>query len=120
MAGSDMQDTARPAGRGPSGERNALHFDLGARLDKPAATVLAKSLRKALEDETHTEGRPISLDAGSVERMTTNAVQVLLAVEDAAAAVRRPLILHAPSDVFLSALADLGVLIDKMRWSIRT
>lgn len=109
----------RPDSRGASGDGRALHLDLGARLDKPAATVLAKKLREFLYEDPSPASGPITLDARAVARVTTNAVQVLLAAEKAAAEAGRPFVVRAPSDALLSALSDLGVPIDELAWSLQ-
>lgn len=91
----------------------AVCLKLDPRLDGQAAAVLGDRLRHAVRD-----GMAVTLDADAVERMTTNAAQVLLAADEAAAADGKALVVRSPSDVFLSAFADLGVPAETMHWSI--
>lgn len=88
---------------------------LDPRLDGQAAAVLGDALRQAIGD-----GRAVVLLAGDVERVTTNAAQVLMAADEAAAITDRPMVVKAPSDAFRAAFSDLGVPVESMHWLVET
>lgn len=61
--------------------------------------------------------RDIELGGEAVERMTTPAVQVLVALTRALAAERHRLIVRAPSPAVLAAFSDLGLHDITLHWS---
>ena len=61
--------------------------------------------------------RDVEIDARAVERMTTPAVQVIVALSRALEAERRSLTVALPSAAFLSAFSDLGLADMAGTWS---
>ena len=97
----------------PSGQ------DLSAALSKlPQVLDLtqAQSLRDAMA--ARLGDGPLVLDASAVERMSTPCAQVLLAAGRTADLAGFPLQIIDPSDVFLAALADLGLQAEFKKWMI--
>ncbi len=93
--------------------RPALRLDAGPHLDIGAVEELASSLNEAAEG-----GMPLIVDASSVERMSTSAVQLFLAADIALANTDNVLALRNPSNTFLAAFADCGVRMDRMNWTV--
>lgn len=79
-------------------------FPLPAILDPVAAAPLADGLRAALG-----AGSGLTIDASAVERLSTPAVQVLLAAARSCEQADRPFRIRRPTDAFAAALTDLGL-----------
>ena len=79
-------------------------IDLDADLDLVAATALKEQLLEASG-----QGGAVTVDASSVERLTTPCAQVLVAAARSLAEQDRPFALKSPSEAFVSAFADLGL-----------
>ncbi len=76
--------------------------------------LLASSLRDDMMQLL--QGDVLVLDAGAVERMSTPCAQVLLAAGRAADAAGARFQIINPSDVFRTALADLGLQQEFKNW----
>lgn len=83
----------------------------GPVLDIRAAAHLRDGLSKALA-----RGKPVVIDAGQVERLSTPCVQVLLAASKSAEAAGGRLTLTQASDGFVAAFSDLGLFGNLMNW----
>ena len=82
-------------------------IDLPAMLDLAAAPDLQGTILEALARKSD---RGVLLKAQMVERMSTACVQVILAAAKATPdGVRRRVVVEAPSEVFSSAFAQLGL-----------
>jgi len=81
-------------------------------LDLPQAKFLKDDLVRLLERT------PVVLDAGAVERMSTPCAQVLLAAGRAAAAAGTEFQIVNASEVFRTAIADLGLQVEFKSWVI--
>ena len=84
--------------------RDGLQIDLAAMLD---ATV-ASELRDVLS-EAFASNKPVRVNAGPVEQISTGCVQVLLASAKSAAKSNRTFIVSDQSDAFKAAFDDLGL-----------
>ena len=93
--------------------RPAVNLNMGCSLDLQTADALAELLREAVN-----AGQSVVIDATSVERVSTSAVQLLLATDRALAAAGCTLALSNPSDPFLAAFAECGIQPDEMSWTI--
>ncbi len=82
-------------------------------LDTAAATPLAAALRVALAG-----GKPILVDASSVQRLGTACAQVLVAAAGAGQAAGLELSWKAPSESFVAAFEDLGLFPVLMSWQV--
>ncbi len=82
-------------------------------LDFGTAEPLKAALEKALAG-----GRPLKLDAGKVERLSTPCLQVLIAAEQAMKSADIALTLAAPSDAFIDTFNDLGAFSHLKQWTI--
>ena len=91
--------------------RPAVRLDMGSSLDMQAAEALCEVLREAV-----CASQPLIIDAASVERMSTSAIQLLLAAERALAGIGCPMAVRDPTGAFLAAFADLGFEPDAMNW----
>ena len=78
-----------------------------------AAAPLKEVLQKALA-----KGCPLTLDAGSVERLSTPCVQILLAAVTAMKAADVSCTLLRPSDAFIDSFNDLGLFPVLKQWTI--
>ncbi len=78
----------------------ALDIDL----DLPAARRLKETLVEALAGEG-----PVALDAAGVERLSTPAIQVILAAGEHSVACGRPLSIRNATAAFKAAFEDLGL-----------
>jgi chemotaxis protein CheX len=81
-------------------------------LDLTQAQALQQSLMALLG------GGAVVLDASAVERMSTPCLQVLLATGRAAEAANSPFQIVNASDVFMAAIADLGLQPQFTNWMI--
>ena len=93
--------------------QSAAFLTMGSSLDLQIADDLADVLREAVS-----AGQTVVIDASSVERVSTSAVQLLLATDRALADADGTLALSNPSDPFLSAFSDCGIQPDEMSWII--
>lgn len=84
---------------------------LGPVLDTRAAAAMRDGLLKAIA-----RGKPVMIDAGQVERLSTPCVQVLLAAGKTAEAAGGRLTLTQASDGFVAAFSDLGLFGSLMCW----
>lgn len=82
-------------------------------LDFSAAESLKVALQKALD-----VGKPFTLYAENVTRLSTPCLQVLLAAERAMKAADQPFKLAKPSDAFIDTFNDLGVYSHLKQWTI--
>lgn len=98
-----MATPRRKNGRGGAPHVITLH----PRLDLAAAAPLAGELRAA-------RGRPVSLDAGSVERLGGQCLQVLLSAAATWRSEATAFAVSAPSENFLADLGLLGLSIDAL------
>ena len=73
-------------------------------LDLLAAGPLHQSLTAAMN-----EGRVLRVDGQEVERVSTAALQVLIAAQRSLAPVGGTMLLHAPSQALVEALGDLDL-----------
>ncbi len=91
----------------------------GAQLTLPAVLDLcaAEPLKAAFE-EALGGGRPLTVDAESVERLSTPCIQILIAAEAGAKAAEQPFKLAKPSDAFIDTFSDLGVFSLLKQWDI--
>jgi anti-anti-sigma regulatory factor len=94
---------------------SAMRLDAGPNLDIQAAEILASLLYEAADS-----GKPLIVDASSVERMSTSAVQLFLAADRSFAETTSALTLRNPSDTFMAAFADCGVRPQQMNWIVQT
>lgn len=90
----------------------SVALSLSSVVDILAAPVLHAALLKALERR-----RPIVIDAAPVERISTPAIQVLLAAAKAADAAKLDFRVESPSPAVVSAFADLGLTPALDQWS---
>ena len=88
-------------------------IDLGSVLDIRAAEPLKEVLRKALS-----KGKPLTLDAGSIERMSTPCIQVLIAAATALKEAGAVFTLASPSDTFIESFNELGLFPILKQWTI--
>ncbi len=88
-------------------------LNLGELLDLNAAAPLKEALQKAVA-----KGCPLTLDAGSVERLSTPCVQILIAAVTAIEAVGLSCTLLRPSDAFIDSFNDLGLFPVLKQWTI--
>jgi anti-anti-sigma regulatory factor len=93
--------------------RPAVNLDMGSSLDMNSAEALAELLREAVS-----VGQPVIIDAASVERVSTSAIQLLLAADQALASAGCECALSNPSNFFLAAFADCGIQPGDMSWRI--
>jgi len=93
--------------------RPAVNLDMGSSLDLQNAEALAELLREAVSI-----GQPVIIDASSVERVSTSAIQLLLAADQALVGTGFELSLNKPSRFFLAAFADCGIQPEEMSWRI--
>lgn len=82
-------------------------------LDLSAAEPLKAALAEAVD-----AGKPLTLDAGAVARLSTPCLQVLIAAERAMKAADVPFTLANPSDAFVDTFNDLGVFSHLKQWTI--
>ncbi|NNE22763.1 MAG: STAS domain-containing protein [Rhizobiales bacterium] len=87
------------------------YCDLGVTLDLRAAPPLKAALLRALDKQ-----RPLTLDAGSVERLSTACIQLLVACGMAFKSAGLDLTLNEPSEIFSAAFADLGLEPELQQW----
>jgi chemotaxis protein CheX len=90
----------------------------GAQIRLPQVLDLtqAQNLRDTMA--ARLSGGPLVLDASAVERMSTPCVQVLLAAGRAADLAGSPFQFINASDVFRTALADLGIEAEFNNWMV--
>ncbi len=88
-------------------------LDLGSSLEMQNAETLADLLRQAAS-----LSRPVIVDASAVERVSTSAVQLLLAMDRTMAGAGEEMVLSKPSGAFAAALTDCGIRLDDMGWTI--
>lgn len=77
--------------------------------------VSAEALFNDLNHASH--AHKIIIHAEKVERITTPAVQLLLATEKSLSAVEGSFVIQSPSEVFQTALIDLGLGLQLKKWS---
>lgn len=88
-------------------------LEMGSSLDMQTAETLAGLLREAAG-----QSRPVVIDASEVERVSTSAVQLLLAMDRAMAGPEKDLTLENPSAAFMDAFADCGIRQANMNWKL--
>ena len=91
------------------------HLKLSPVLDIRAAEPLKGAMQKARE-----KGYPLAIEAGSVERLTTPCIQVLIAAAAALKDADVSFALIAPSDPFIDAFNELGLFPVLKQWNIET
>ena len=96
-----------------SSNGETARIDLPEILDLSAAESLKAALSAALSD-----GKPFTLDAERVERLSTPCLQVLLSAERAMKEADIPFSLANPSDAFIDTFNDLGVFSHLKQWTI--
>jgi anti-anti-sigma factor len=94
--------------------RATVNLDMGSSLDMQNAEALAELLREAVG-----LGQQVVIDASSVERMSTSAIQLLLAMDQAMAGSGCELALANPSAAFLAAFSDCGIQPGDMKWTMQ-
>jgi anti-anti-sigma regulatory factor len=77
------------------------------------AETLADLLREAAG-----LSRSVVIDASAVERISTSAIQLLLAMDQAMAGSDEDLTLENPSAAFMAAFADCGIRQADMNWKL--
>ena len=87
------------------------YCNLGATLDLRAAQPLKAAMLRAIEKQ-----QPLTLNASSVERLSTACVQLLIAIETALQDAGYSLVLDEPSEAFSEAFADLGLKPELQQW----
>jgi len=85
-------------------ERDELRIDLATVLDGRAAVDLRDVLSKAISSN-----RPVRVNAGPVEQISTGCIQLLLAGARSAAKIGGTFIVSDQSDAFKAAFDDLGL-----------
>jgi chemotaxis protein CheX len=95
-----------------SSKGKSVTMPLSAVVDILATPDLHAALLKALERD-----RPIVIDGAPVERISTPAIQVLLAAAKAADAAKLKFRMDNPSPALVSAFADLGLKPALDQWS---
>ena len=86
---------------------------LGCILDIRAAEPLKGVLQKARD-----KGHPLIIEAGSVERLTTPCIQVLLAAAEALKEAGISFTLSKPSEAFVDSFNELGLFPALKQWNI--
>lgn len=94
-----------------SNGKKDTRISLGPVLDIRCAAQLRDGLVKAVG-----RGKPVVIDAGQVERMTTPCVQVLLSAGKTVEACGSRISLAQASDGFVAAFSDLGLFGSLMSW----
>ena len=84
--------------------REGLRIDLATVLDATVATELRDVLTEAIASN-----KPVRVNAGPVEQISTGCVQILLAGSKSAAKIDRTFIVSDQSDEFKDAFDDLGL-----------
>ena len=82
-------------------------------LDFSTAESLKAVLQEALD-----AGKPLTLDAGEVARLSAPCMQVLITAERAMKSAEVPFTLANPSDAFVDTFNDLGVFSHLKQWTI--
>lgn len=72
-------------------------------------------LHRDLSHASHAQ--KLVIHADKVERITTPAIQLLLAAEKSLSVTHGILVVHSPSEVFKKALIDLGLGSQLKKWS---
>lgn len=91
----------------------------GAQIALPAVLDLcAAEPLKAAFDKALAGGRPLTVDAEGVERLSTPCIQILIAAEAGMRAAELPFKLAKPSDAFIDTFSDLGVFSLLKQWDI--
>ncbi len=93
--------------------KGTSRIDLGPVLDIRAAEPLKDVLRKALS-----KGKPLAVDAASIERMSTPCIQILIAAATAMKDTDTAFTLMSPSDAFIDSFNELGLFPVLKQWSI--
>ncbi len=91
--------------------RETLRIDLAAVLD----ATMAMELRDVLS-EAVSSNKPVRVNAGSVEQISTGCIQILLASTKSAAKIDSTFIVSDQSDAFNAALDDLGLSEIRQDW----
>jgi anti-anti-sigma regulatory factor len=98
-----------------SNGKKDTRISLGPVFDIRAAGPLREALLKALK-----RGKPVTVDAAQVERLSTPCIQVLLAAGKTAEAGGGRLALAQASDAFIAAFSDLGLFASLMSWQVES
>lgn len=85
-------------------ERDGLRIDLASVLDARAASALRDVLSEAIASN-----KPIRVNAGPVQHVSTGCIQLLLAGGRSAAKIDCTFIVSDQSDAFKAAVDDLGL-----------
>ena len=93
--------------------KGTSRINLGPVLDIRAAEPLKDVLRKALS-----KGKPLAVDAASIERMSTPCIQVLIAAATAMKDTDTAFTLMSPSDAFIDSFNELGLFPVLKQWNI--
>ncbi|MGF1476631.1 MAG: STAS domain-containing protein [Geminicoccaceae bacterium] len=95
--------------------RKGVSFvNLGETLDMGAAPPLRTVLQKALA-----KGQPLQINAGSVNRMSTPCIQVLLAAVPTLETAGLSCVFLRPSDAFIDAFNELGLFPILKQWTFK-
>lgn len=92
--------------------REGLRIDLAAMLGATVASELRDVLSEAIASN-----KPVRVNAGPVEQISTGCVQVLLASAKSAAKSNRTFIVSDQSDAFKAAFDDLGLNEIRENWA---
>ena len=93
--------------------KGTSRINLGPVLDIRAAEPLKDVLRKALS-----KGKPLAVDAASIERMSTPCIQILIAAAAALKEADTNFTLMSPSDAFIDSFNELGLFPVHKQWNI--
>ncbi|MHC4447657.1 MAG: STAS domain-containing protein [Planctomycetota bacterium] len=93
--------------------KGTSRIDLGSVLDIRAAEPLRDVLRRAIS-----KGGPLALDAGSVDRMSTPCIQILIAAAAAVKEAETTFTIVGPSDTFIESFNELGLFPVLKQWNI--
>jgi len=85
----------------------------------PMTDLSAAAQLKAALIELMDSDDPMAIDASQVSHLTTPCVQILVAAARGAAEQGRDVIIHKPSDAFITAFDDLGLFAELKEWRIQ-
>lgn len=91
----------------------------GSQITLPSVLDLrAAEPLKTVFEEAIAGGRPLTVDAEAVDRLSTPCIQVLIAAEAGMKATKQPFKLAKPSDAFIENFNDLGIYSLLSKWDI--
>ena len=98
---------------------HAEHTQDSRYLELPQCLDLRSAVQlKAVLSEALAIGAPLTVDASSVERLSTACVQILIAFAKAAREAGQGLIFQRPSNAFVGVFASLGLRHEMNNWAI--